>query len=752
MSSEFIWLGQSLSASFGVGSKASLLDQATAAGLPVPRGGVLLEAFFALSLREGNLRRTEDGFAFQDAAAIREALPVLALPPKLAVRSAFSAEDGLSESFAGRFDSVLNVAPDELPDALCKVWASSLRHASPLRRDVLIMAMVEARQAGVAITEPSHEDDVVNFTPGLADRLVSGAVAGETLSLPKLRVFESPTESGFAGRLQALLREVRRVFGEGSWDVEFADDGRQCWLIQARPLTRPVTRNEWFTYANHREILPPLPSRFMTSLIASCAGDLFDYYRGFDPRLPGDRPFIEVFAGRPFINLSLLLDMMRRWGLPTRLVTDSIGGRDVCAQGWRWGRLWRSLPTLLRLGWSQLLAASSAQRRIAWLAEVGGAPARSDSFANCISDLRMAYTALVREMFSLTQAISGPLAILRRLGALAPLAARHETMTTRMFNDLNPLRDYARRHPAVATSIAQGKVPDDEGFGRLWQAYLDRYGFRGVFESDIAQPRYRERPETLLASLATEPRASSAPPVPWLAWLALPVWRQARGALDARERLRHAAMQAFDRIRQRLLRLAVVARDAGKLPTTDALWLLEVDELARLDGDWSVAPDFLAARRREQEADARYDFPDVFRRFDDFSAFGSAALDEPGPRHVQGIGLTRGLVEGRAWVCEAPTLPPPFSDPVILVARAVDAGWIAVFSAVAGVVVEIGGDLSHGSIALREIGLPSVTNARGATRVIQTGDWIRVRADIGSVELVEPAARSTSLASAPAGE
>ena len=48
-------------------------------------------------------------------------------------------------------------------------------------------------------------------------------------------------------------------------------------------------------------------------------------------------------------------------------------------------------------------------------------------------------------------------------------------------------------------------------------------------------------------------------------------------------------------------------------------------------------------------------------------------------------------------------------------ARSVDAGWIPTFGLVAGVVVETGGDLSHGSIILREIGLPAITNAHHAT-------------------------------------
>jgi hypothetical protein len=290
-----VWLGRSPWPT-RVGPKADYLHRAKAAGLPVPPGVLVLEEVLTHGLDQRWIQNTEEGFVIADREALQKTLDLPPVASRVAVRSAFSREDGESQSLAGCFASFLNVPSPEVWPAVCRVWHSSRRLDAPCRRDVLIMAMVDARHAGVAVTETRHEDDLVNVTEGLGDRLVSGLVAGETLHLPKLRAFEKPTETGFAGRLQRLLRDVRRVFGSRNWDVEFADDGRQCWLLQVRPLTRPVIRNEWFTYANHREILPPLPSPLMTSLIASCASDLFDYYRGFDARLPEHRPFIEVFC------------------------------------------------------------------------------------------------------------------------------------------------------------------------------------------------------------------------------------------------------------------------------------------------------------------------------------------------------------------------------------------------------------------------------------------------------------------------
>ena len=94
----------------------------------------------------------------------------------------------------------------------------------------------------------------------------------------------------------------------------------------------------------------------------------------------------------------------------------------------------------------------------------------------------------------------------------------------------------------------------------------------------------------------------------------------------------------------------------------------------------------------------------------------------------------------RAWTLAEPstTLPPGYTpETTILVARSVDAGWLPTFTRVAGVVIETGGDLSHGSILLREIGLPAITNVGRATRLLATGAALVLRAGEGVVERVE---------------
>lgn len=657
-----------------------MLDRAAAAGLPVPSGFV-----------------------------IRDGVEAPALGPwgrRLAVRSAFGAEDRPDESLAGWFTSLLEVEPDDLGSAVAEVRASAALRDGEFTRDVLVMEMVAARHSGVAFSEPDTYDDIINVTTGTAERLVGGEEAGETGTIARLE----PEPDGYRARLQGLLRDVRRVFGDQPWDIEWADDGDVCWLIQIRPITAPARRNEAFTIANHAEILPPLPSTLMSSVIEAAGDDLFGWYRRFDPSLPSSRPFLEVVAGRPFINLSLLEDLLRHLGLPTRLVADSIGGPPENDRPARPLRIARKAPVLVRMGIAQITAVAFARRNERRAAAVGASDAAD--FDEALAQLHAGYVGLVTGMFPLSSAIGPPLSILRRAGTLVEHASRHRTITTEMAESFD---DVAVDRPGAR------------------QRFLERFGHRGVYESDIAWPRYADDP-TLLDT-AGVPSAWKAPPRRTLRGvLTLPVWLLARPPLAARERFRHAAMAGFASVRGNLVRLANDAVAAGRLPSVEHMWLLQADELRRLDEGWQPDTAFWEQRRSERERLGELDPPPVVHRFDDPASWSSDPVEGD---VLQGLSLTEGTVAGTAWVLDEPsTALPTDLDPAdtVLVARSIDAGWIPTLSLVAAAVVDVGGDLSHGSILLRERGIPAITNVRGATRTLSTGDRVEVRAASGLVE------------------
>jgi rifampicin phosphotransferase len=725
----FVILGDNDRRGADASPKAAMLHRASMAGLAVPPAIVIPDGEYDAWCTAGY------------------PLPPLLEDTMLVIRSAFSSEDGPSESLAGAFTSVLRVPSndrDAIRAAAQRVRASGARSAQ--RRDLIVMQLVNAHHAGVAFTEREHEDDLVNVVTGTAEALLAGKVSGATLECARCRRGEATDTMlpDWAQRLQRILQNVRELaavnrWGSGDWDVEWADDGVACWVVQLRPVTRATVRNEWFTLANHREILPPLPSRFMATLIASCAGGLFSWYRRADAALPATRPFIEVFEGRPVINLSLLTDMLRSWGLPTRIVTDAIGGRDARPVGWRPSRMMRALPALARMLWAQLTAVSSTNRARLTILSRDLLESEGD-VGPLVQAAQRRYVMLVQSMFALTAAMSTPLALLRRTGTLSAHLSRQRTPGSDVVEALR--RDVVpavRDRPDDVARVAVGEPPVGEAGAFEWKQWLERHGHRGPYESDLAQARWREQPAAVLALLRHELAYPIAPkPLPGRSvseWLTLPLWWLAQRPLRAREGLRDDAMVAFAMIRELMHGAADRAVQRGALRKRDDIWLLTVDEAVALDANAVYDETFFEAREHERRVQAAITIPLMFRRFE---SFRKDPRKSPTPLRDswQGIGLAPGRVSGRAWCAEGPTSSPPAGwapDETILLAPAVDAAWALLFRRVAGVVVETGGELSHASIILRELDVPSVTNVRGVLADVRTGDRLTLDTTRGQV-------------------
>jgi pyruvate,water dikinase len=72
----------------------------------------------------------------------------------------------------------------------------------------------------------------------------------------------------------------------------------------------------------------------------------------------------------------------------------------------------------------------------------------------------------------------------------------------------------------------------------------------------------------------------------------------------------------------------------------------------------------------------------------------------------------------------------------ILVAPFTDPGWTPLFINAAGLVMETGGLMTHGSVVAREYGIPAVVAVIDATKRIKTGQRIRVNGSEGYVEIL----------------
>jgi phosphoglucan,water dikinase len=212
-----------------------------------------------------------------------------AFPPdaRLMVRSSSNCEDLAELAGAGLYESVANVSPHDLPDAIRKVWGSLWTERALLSRRqadlpedqafmaVLIQELVLPDFAFVlhTVSPITHcaDEAYVEIAPGLGETLVSGATRGspyrlvcntttgrvETLAFANFSEALWPTTDGkveprivdystlalsrdhearrrWALRLGQIGRIVEKSLG-GPQDIEGIFRGEEVFLVQARP-------------------------------------------------------------------------------------------------------------------------------------------------------------------------------------------------------------------------------------------------------------------------------------------------------------------------------------------------------------------------------------------------------------------------------------------------------------------------------------------------------------------------------------
>jgi pyruvate,water dikinase len=112
----------------------------------------------------------------------------------------------------------------------------------------------------------------------------------------------------------------------------------------------------------------------------------------------------------------------------------------------------------------------------------------------------------------------------------------------------------------------------------------------------------------------------------------------------------------------------------------------------------------------------------------------------PTGESLKGIGCCGGIVRGPVRIIRDPRRASLTSGEII-VAQRTDPGWVMIFPAAAGLLVEHGSLLSHSAIVAREIGLPAVVSLSGVTDWLKEGDWVEMDGSTGVVTKIKPPLR-----------
>jgi len=292
--------------------------------------------------------------------------------------------------------------------------------------------------------------------------------------------------------------------------------------------------------------------------------------------------------------------------------------------------------------------------------------------------------------------------------------------------------------------------------------FLERYGHRGRYESDWALPRLHENPAPALfavrgqlrgrlqdpkamaerqeADAAAAWRAFEARLTSWQKRTLLPLVRSAIRRLKKqyvwREQVRSDLTRVVSRIRGWHLVLAGRFVERRWIDRRDDYFLLQLDEVGRASEDPRQGPGLrdIAMRRAAQLAAERdLQMPLYMRESELPMLMHTAPAGVSDGAVLTGLCVSPGSVEAEVVVMRDAREFATMRRCAIRVAPATDPSWTPLFTLASGVIVEVGGMLSHASTIAREYGLPALANVRNATRILRTGDRVHLDASGGRV-------------------
>lgn len=753
---------------YDIGGKAESLGKMIRMGLPVPAGYVIVSQAF------------ENGRLKSDAAneLARLIKKLSAGHHTYAVRSSALGEDGSEDSFAGAYETVLDVKPDDIENAVHTVAASAEnervavyareRKTQTGGTAVVIQRYVAPDYAGVLFTvDPisgSRGKMTGSFVRGAGEKLVSGEGMDGEFVIDAVRYSYSGSGE-MAPYAKKLSKYAKKIAADGiPKDIEWAVSGGRVFILQSRPITT-LFRNNYDDF----DINDSLCGELLLS--KTNVGEIF--LRPVSPVTFGmvniisdviGIPLIANVCGQLYLDISGICSMIMSFGVKKEkafgIIRELAGGipdTEIPVYPYDRKRLRNAVRNIIK-------------------GSFGKKPAKykPKNLKGRFTETSLELMEMIRRVESRNELLdiwsgecepfmSGALsAIMTGLDIKSLFKTREKLekicgteLADRLMSDCSGSKNIESLGPLLGIAdVIAGKMTREE--------YTVKYGHRDADEMELSIPFPYENeqfPDNVIDDYiksgvdayamksAQEKRRDEAVnefgrKYPSHSAKLDRMLNKYAAAVAGREIIRSDALRLFCIIREFLLK-------AGKLTGLgDDIFMLYMDEIkALLSGDERCKERIPVRRRNYENQMTMPNFPSMIcGRFtvDEWRAAGSPGgyyrfgenMPQTETNVISGVAGSAGRCEGTARVLKNIDDADTIEQGDILVVPAANIGWVRVFPKISALVTDVGAPLSHAVIVARELGIPAVVSCQSASSQIHTGDRIRVDGTLGKVFLI----------------
>ena len=755
-----------------IGEKAAYLRKIKKLGICIP------EAFTCTW--DAHRRFVQGDLAILDD--LREELTRIVDPQKsYAVRSSANIEDAVIVSFAGQFESVLNVqSVDGILDAIMQVWEetnsdrllSYLKNqdmdAGDIKMAVIIQEMVSPVLSGVVLTRNPvtyTSEIIIEAVEGYGDLLMQKGSNALRWIVKDNKISETTrANKKYLKLVEKLAEDSARIKRSMKMDVdvEWVFDGNEIFYVQCRPISS-LSKIKIYSNRISRDMLPgmikPLVWSVNIPLVNSVWIDILESIVG--PLGIQATDLAHAFYYRTYFNMGIFGEVFKSLGMPPDAleIMMGLGDQESSRTAMRPGKeIIRHIPRILRFMIKNLFLGGQIRRDIgsieADLAQLDFQSFDSKTHNEIFGEIdelktrvkKIAYYNIVTPLLMafhnrmLKQHLERMQVDFLAFDLMESAPENVEFDPNFFLEKLNKQFYKIPRKTQKAllkdTEKTLNANPEVWDFQKDLTKFIQRFGHFSDSGNDFSYSPWRENPEMILRMIADFERSEDTGKKIAFGDIRSGFFRQkmlgifsqnARKYRILRERVSSDYIFGYGIFRYYFLALGKKLVDKKILNDKEDVFYLSEEQIREAFAKGLGAKELrkiVSLHKKKMQSQKNISPPELI--YGD----NEPILDIEAKSEYHGIPASAGFYKGPARVVNGVKEFKKVKQGDVLIIPFSDVGWTPLFPKAGAVVSESGGMLSHCAIVAREYAIPSIVSALGVM-TIKDGQTVTVDANAG---------------------
>ncbi len=704
---------------------------------------------------------------------------------KYAIRSSSSLEDGELNSFAGQFDTYLNVSSKDINKKVKNCFASihnknvedylkKHKIKEDLKMDVIIQEMVDADYSGIIFTANPQgllNESVIVVGKGLGNNVVEDKIS--TTSYYYNRTDKVYYYDGLFNYLKKELveeliktsEEIKKILGE-YLDIEFAIKDNSIYILQARPITTLNTNN--IIILDNSNIVESYPGVSLPLTISFVHFVYSNVFKKEAYRLSKNKKLVEennnnfqnmvaASSGRIYYKISSWYTLIKFLPFSKKIIPiwqDMLGVKNKTYDS---SKIKIPVTTKIKIYHNTFKELKNVTKNMEELNEKF--KRINDYFYAHFNDkltikqiiklysiikeelLENWDITLVNDLYSFIY--TGLLKKRLKKKKYTPEKVNEYISGITNIESLKPIKSL------IELSYLKGKIPKNE-YELLYNHYIFQYGDRNLEELKLESDTFRTKPKLLdkkireyrkdkkKLSIIYNDLNEKKETIMKEDFITKFISKRAMQGIKNREISRLNRSRIYGMVRSMFLGIGKNLVKERKLRKKEDIFYLTIEEVFNYKK--YHLKKLIISRKKEyrmyQELPSYSRLVFCEKEFDKHHKRINKVVKKEEKNILEGIPTSNGKVKGEALVIEDINKKYDVKDK-ILITKMTDPGWVFLLINAKGVIAEKGSILSHTAIISREIKIPSIVGVEDATTIIKTGDIIEMDAYTGKIKILK---------------